>query len=108
MTDGDRGRFRGICGRRIGASKVGRIGESVLPSENYGVMIYRARPDVRVVMHTHPRWSTLLTIAGVAYSRCTHKASCSAAYRSLMSTHSEPSGAKSRTAAASHDSAQAR
>jgi ribulose-5-phosphate 4-epimerase/fuculose-1-phosphate aldolase len=29
--------------------------------------IYRARPDVRVVMHTHPRWSTLLTIAGVAY-----------------------------------------
>jgi ribulose-5-phosphate 4-epimerase/fuculose-1-phosphate aldolase len=29
--------------------------------------IYRARPDVRVVMHTHPRWSTLLTIARVAY-----------------------------------------
>ena len=29
--------------------------------------IYRARPDVQVVMHTHPRWSTLLTIAGVAY-----------------------------------------
>ena len=27
--------------------------------------IYRARPDVQVVMHTHPRWSTLLTIAGV-------------------------------------------
>src|SRR5262245_17181025 len=29
--------------------------------------VYRARPDVQVVMHTHPRWSTLLTIAGVAY-----------------------------------------
>ena len=29
--------------------------------------IYRARPEVRVVMHTHPRWSTLLTIAGVTY-----------------------------------------
>ena len=29
--------------------------------------IYRARPDVQVVMHTHPRWSTLLTIAGVGY-----------------------------------------
>lgn len=29
--------------------------------------IYRARPDVQVVMHTHPRWSTLLTIAGVPY-----------------------------------------
>lgn len=25
--------------------------------------IYRARPDVNVVMHTHPRWSTLLTLA---------------------------------------------
>lgn len=29
--------------------------------------IYRARPDVHVIMHTHPRWSTLLTIAGVRY-----------------------------------------
>jgi len=26
--------------------------------------IYRARPDVRVVMHTHPKWSTLLTMVG--------------------------------------------
>ncbi|MPY90011.1 MAG: class II aldolase/adducin family protein [Luteitalea sp.] len=29
--------------------------------------IYRARPDVSAVMHTHPRWSTFLTMAGVAY-----------------------------------------
>jgi L-fuculose-phosphate aldolase len=29
--------------------------------------IYRSRPEVQVVMHTHPRWSTLLTIAGVGY-----------------------------------------
>ena len=28
--------------------------------------IYRARPDVNAVLHTHPRWSTLLTTAGVA------------------------------------------
>lgn len=28
--------------------------------------IYRARPDVNAVMHTHPRWSTLLTVAGAA------------------------------------------
>ncbi|HXH06522.1 MAG TPA: class II aldolase/adducin family protein [Vicinamibacterales bacterium] len=27
--------------------------------------IYRARPDVQAIMHTHPRWSTLLTTAGV-------------------------------------------
>lgn len=29
--------------------------------------IYRARPDVNAVMHTHPRWSTLLTMVGVKY-----------------------------------------
>lgn len=27
--------------------------------------IYRARPDVAAVLHTHPHWSTFLTIAGV-------------------------------------------
>ena len=29
--------------------------------------IYRARPDVHAIMHTHPRWSTLLTMTGVKY-----------------------------------------
>ena len=29
--------------------------------------IYRARPDVNAVMHTHPQWSTFLTMAGVKY-----------------------------------------
>lgn len=29
--------------------------------------IYRTRPDVDVVMHTHPRWSTLLTLVGAPY-----------------------------------------
>jgi len=29
--------------------------------------IYRARPDVRAVMHTHPKWSTLLTMVGVPF-----------------------------------------
>lgn len=29
--------------------------------------IYRTRPDVDVVMHTHPRWSTLLTLVGALY-----------------------------------------
>lgn len=29
--------------------------------------IYRARPDVNVVMHTHPRWSTLLTMVGAPF-----------------------------------------
>jgi ribulose-5-phosphate 4-epimerase/fuculose-1-phosphate aldolase len=29
--------------------------------------IYRARPDVKAIMHTHPQWSTFLTMAGVKY-----------------------------------------
>ena len=30
--------------------------------------IYRARPDVQAILHTHPRWSTLLTMVGAAYA----------------------------------------
>jgi L-fuculose-phosphate aldolase len=29
--------------------------------------IYRLRPDVHAVVHTHPRWSTLLTMVGAKY-----------------------------------------
>lgn len=29
--------------------------------------IYRSRPDVNAVIHTHPRWSTLLTMTGIPY-----------------------------------------
>jgi L-ribulose-5-phosphate 4-epimerase len=29
--------------------------------------IYRARPDVHAVMHTHPQWSTFLTMTGTKY-----------------------------------------
>src|SRR5262245_26894908 len=29
--------------------------------------IYRARADVHAILHTHPRWSTLLTMVGVPY-----------------------------------------
>jgi L-fuculose-phosphate aldolase len=29
--------------------------------------IYRLRPDVQAVIHTHPRWSTLLTMVGAPY-----------------------------------------
>ena len=29
--------------------------------------VYRARADVHAVMHTHPQWSTFLTIAGAPY-----------------------------------------
>ena len=29
--------------------------------------IYRIRPDVQAVVHTHPRWSTFLTMVGAPY-----------------------------------------
>ena len=29
--------------------------------------IYRARPDVGAILHTHPRWSTFLTMVGAPY-----------------------------------------
>ena len=29
--------------------------------------VYRVRPDVNAVFHTHPKWSTFLTMAGVKY-----------------------------------------
>ena len=29
--------------------------------------IYRVRPDVNAVLHTHPRWSTFLTMVGARY-----------------------------------------
>ena len=29
--------------------------------------VYRARPDVNAVMHTHPRWSTFLTMVGAKF-----------------------------------------
>jgi len=30
-------------------------------------VVYRARPDVNAVMHTHPQWSTFLTMVGAKY-----------------------------------------
>ena len=29
--------------------------------------IYRARPDLKAVVHAHPKWSTYLTMAGQTY-----------------------------------------
>lgn len=36
--------------------------------------IYRARPDVMAVVHTHPRWSTVLTTSGHAWQPVTMQA----------------------------------
>lgn len=36
--------------------------------------IYRHRPDVHAVVHTHPRWSTVLTTVGLAWQPVTMQA----------------------------------
>ena len=49
--------------------------ERVPPMEfHLHAQIYRARPDVMAVVHTHPHWSTVLTIAGHAWLPVTMQA----------------------------------
>ena len=43
--------------------------------------IYRVRPDVHAVMHTHPRWSTFLTMVGARTGPCAPKARCWGTFR---------------------------
>ncbi len=43
--------------------------------------IYRQRPDVTAIAHTHPRWSTILSIAGVKISPVTMQAAVLGAIR---------------------------
>jgi len=48
----------------------GRLVEGIArPPLEYHIhsAVYRARPDVHAVMHTHPQWSTFLTMTGVPY-----------------------------------------
>lgn len=50
-------------------------GTRVPPMEfHLHAQIYRARPDVMAVVHTHPRWSTVLTTAGHAWQPVTMQA----------------------------------
>ena len=50
-------------------------GERVPPMEfHLHAQIYRARPDVHAVVHTHPRWSTVLTTAGHSWLPVTMQA----------------------------------
>jgi L-fuculose-phosphate aldolase len=54
----------------VGVDLDGRVIEgSGAPPIEYHIHaeLYRARPDVNAVMHTHPQWSTFLTMAGVPY-----------------------------------------
>lgn len=47
-------------------------GPRVPPMEfHLHAQIYRARPDVMAVVHTHPRWSTVLSTAGHAWQPVT-------------------------------------
>ena len=50
-------------------------GERTPPMEfHLHAQIYLARPDVHAVVHTHPRWSTVLTTAGHAWLPVTMQA----------------------------------
>ncbi len=50
-------------------------GPRVPPMEfHLHAQIYRARPDVMAVVHTHPRWSTVLSTAGHAWQPVTMQA----------------------------------
>lgn len=50
-------------------------GDRVPPMEfHLHAQIYRARPDVTAVVHTHPRWSTVLSTAGQAWQPVTMQA----------------------------------
>jgi L-fuculose-phosphate aldolase len=52
------------------------VGHDVVPPMEFHLhsAIYRARPDVNAVAHTHPVWSTLFSSAGVAVEPVTMQA----------------------------------
>ncbi len=79
-------------------------GERVPPMEfHLHAQIYRARPDVMAVVHTHPRWSTVLSTAGHAWLPVTMQAAvvcAGGAVRTFPKTASINSAALGAEAAA--------
>jgi ribulose-5-phosphate 4-epimerase/fuculose-1-phosphate aldolase len=64
-------------------------GERAPPMElHLHAQIYRARPDVMAVVHTHPRWSTVLTTAGHAWLPVTMQAAVLGAVATFPKTAS--------------------
>ena len=62
----------GFDGKPLGGELAG---ERKPPMEfHLHAQIYRARPDVHAVVHTHPRWSTVLTTAGHSWLPVTMQA----------------------------------
>ena len=55
--------------------------------------IYRARPDVNAVVHTHPRWSTVLSSSGHRWQPVTMQAAVLGAVRTFEKTASINSAA---------------
>ena len=50
--------------------------------------VYRHRPDVHAVVHTHPRWSTVLTTVGLEWQPVTMQAAVVGAVRTFDKTAS--------------------
>lgn len=64
-------------------------GERTPPMEfHLHAQIYLRRPDVRAVVHTHPRWSTVLTTAGHAWQPVTMQAAVLGEVRTFAKTAS--------------------
>ena len=62
--------------------------------------IYRARADVHAIMHTHPRWSTLLTMVGAGYQVVCSRTSASSIRRCRSARGTWARRSRRRSAAA--------
>lgn len=81
----------GFDGRSLAA---GGSGARTPPMEfHLHAQIYLARPDVNAVVHTHPRWSTVLTTAGRAWQPVTMQAAVLGTVRTFEETASINSAA---------------
>ncbi len=87
---------------RIGAADFIEIGFDGLPlggtrtppmEFHLHAQIYLARPDVNAVVHTHPRWSTVLTTAGQAWQPVTMQAAVLGSVKTFDKTASINSAA---------------
>ena len=71
-----------------------RVGERMPPMEfHLHAQVYLARPDVHAVVHTHPRWSTVLTTADHRWQPVTMQAAVLGAVRTFEKTASINSAA---------------
>lgn len=93
-ADSVRSRIRAADFIAIGFDGQPLAGPRTPPMEfHLHAQIYLARPDVQAVVHTHPRWSTVLTSAGHRWQPLTMQAAVLGAVRTFEKTASINSAA---------------